>query len=209
MEPQRLKWAKELQAIAQIGLTYSAESHFDVERYRRIREISAEMVAASAAGAVTKETLLALFQSEEGYATPKVDVRGVVFRDSKILLVKETEDGRWTLPGGWADVNESPRESVEREVREESGYEVRAVKLLAVYDRSKHDHTPAFFFHVYKLFVLCELIGGEAAASAETSAAEFFGEDELPPLSVSRVTGRQIRRLFEHFRHPEWAADFD
>ena len=133
----------------------------------------------------------------------------MVFRDDKVLLVREVADGCWTLPGGWADVNESPSESVVREVREESGYETRPVKLLAVYDRSKQGHVPAFPFHVYKLFILCELIGGEAATSFETSGVGFFAEEELPELSLSRVTPEQIRRLFEHWRHPEWATDFD
>jgi len=196
-----------LQAIAQIGLTYSSDRHFDVERYTRIREIAAEIM--SAGGGSEKGTLLEIFQREEGYATPKVDIRGVVFRDEKILLVKEVADGGWTLPGGWADVNESPRESVVREIREESGFETKAVKLLAVYDRSKQGHVPAFPFHVYKMFILCELIGGYAATSVETSAVDFFAEAALPELSFSRVTPKQIRRFFEHRHHPNWPTDFD
>ncbi len=207
MDPQWLRWAKELQAIAQIGLAYSSTSHFDVERYTRIREIAVEIM--SLWGEVEKGTLLELFQQEKGYATPKVDIRGVVFRDDQVLLVREVADGCWTLPGGWADVNESPSESVVREVREESGYETQPVKLLAVYDRSKQGHVPAFPFHVYKLFILCELIAGEAATSFETSGVGFFTEEELPELSLSRVTPEQIRRLFEHWRHPEWTTDFD
>ncbi|MBA3441753.1 MAG: NUDIX hydrolase [Pyrinomonadaceae bacterium] len=207
MEPQWLRWAKELQAIAQIGLTYSSENHFDVERYRRTREIAAEIISSCAE--IKKGDVLDLFEREDGYATPKVDVRGVVFRDGKVLLVREVADGGWTLPGGWADVNESPSESVVRELREESGYEVRPVKLLAVYDRSKQGHIPAFPFHVYKLFILCELMGGEAMTSFETSGVEFFAEGELPELSLSRVTPEQITRFFAHQRHPEWATDFD
>jgi ADP-ribose pyrophosphatase YjhB (NUDIX family) len=207
MEPNWLLWAKELQAIAQIGLAYPSGNHFDQERYERIREIAAEMVASN--GLIDKPSLLGLFEREEGYATPKVDYRGVVFQNDKILLVKEIADGCWTLPGGWADVNESPKESVVRELLEESGYETRALKLLAVYDRSKHGHTPAFPYHVYKLFILCELVGGEAQTSVETSAVGFYREDELPELSVSRVTKTQIKRFFEHYRHPEWPADLD
>jgi ADP-ribose pyrophosphatase YjhB (NUDIX family) len=207
MEPTWLRWAKELQAIAQIGLAYPTGNHFDRERYERIREIAAEMMAAG--GGMDKESLLGLFEREEGYATPKVDVRGVVFREDKILLVREVADGGWTLPGGWADVNESPKESVVREVREESGYEARPMKLLAVYDRSKHGHAPAFPYHVYKLFILCELTGGVARASVETNGVGFHGEDDLPELSVSRVTASQIRRFFEHRRHPEWPTEFD
>ena len=207
MEPNWLKWAKELQAIAQIGLTYSSANHFDVERYTRIREIAAEIM--SAGSEIKKGTLLEIFQREEGYATPKVDIRGVVLRDEKILLVKEVADGCWTLPGGWADVNESPSESVVREVREESGFETKPVKLLAVYDRSKQGHLPAFPFHVYKMFIRCELVGGRPTTSVETSAVDFFQRDQLPELSLSRVTPQQIKRFFDHLSHPEWPADFD
>jgi ADP-ribose pyrophosphatase YjhB (NUDIX family) len=207
MEPDYLKWAKELQAIAQIGLTYSSDRHFDVERYSRIREIAAEIM--SAGSGIEKGELLELFSRAEGYATPKVDIRGVVFRDDKILLVKEIADGRWTLPGGWADVNESPSESVVREVREESGFETKAVKLLAVYDRSKQGHQPDFPFHVYKIFILCELVGGRATTSIETSAVDFFAENVLPELSLSRVKPQQIHRFFAHRSHPEWPTDFD
>ena len=207
MEPEWLRWAKELQAVAQIGLAYPSGSHFDRERYERVREIAAEMMASC--GGLDVGWLMGLFEREEGYATPKVDVRGVAFRGDKVLLVREAADGGWTLPGGWADVNESPKESVAREVLEESGFEARPLKLLAVYDRSKHAHAPAFPYHVYKLFILCELTGGEARASEETSDVGFFGEDELPELSVSRVTAAQLRRCFEHLRHPEWPADLD
>jgi len=207
MNPDWLRWARELQAISQIGLAYSAESHFDAERYARVREIAAEILASR--GGIAKERLLESFSRQDGYATPKVDVRGVVFRDDRILLVREVADGRWTLPGGWADVNQSPTESVVREVLEESGYETRPVKLLAVYDRDKQGHAPPFPFHVYKLFVLCEVIGGEAATSVETSAVEFFTEDALPELSSSRVTLRQIQRCFDHCRHPDWPTDLD
>jgi ADP-ribose pyrophosphatase YjhB (NUDIX family) len=193
-------------AIAQNGLTY-AENHFDKERYEQVRQVAAEMMAEQADTDYRK--VLDLFSGEIGYATPKVDVRGVVFRDNRILLVKEREDGRWTLPGGWADVNESPREAVVREVMEESGYHTRAGKLLAVWDRAKHPHTPPFPYHIYKIFVLCELIGGEATASPETEQVGFFPEDELPDLSISRVTPGQIARLFEHYRRADLQTDFD
>ena len=207
MDPQWLTWGKELQAIAQTGLAFSSENHFDRERYARIREIAAEIM--SACGRVDKELLLELFTQEEGYATPKVDIRGAVFRDNRILLVREVADGGWTLPGGWADVNESPREAVVREIREESGYETEPVKLLAVYDRSKHDNVPALPFHIYKLFILCEIIGGTATTSFETDAVGFFGENELPELSLSRATPAQIARLFELWRNPVCPTEFD
>ena len=145
---------------------------------------------------------------QAGYATPKVDVRGVVFRDEKILLVKERRDGRWTLPGGWADVNDSPGEATVREVYEESGYSTRAIKLLACYDRHKHGHPP-FAFHIYKLFFQCELLGGKPTNSIETEDVGWFSENEIPPLSLPRVTPEQIARFFEHHNHPNWPTDFD
>ncbi len=205
-EPQWLRWSRQLMAIAQNGLTY-ANSSYDVERYEAVRNIAAEMMADHSG--TDQERIVNLFARESGYATPKVDVRGVVFRDDAILLVKEREDGGWTLPGGWADVNESPREAVEREVVEESGYEVRATKLLAVLDRAKHPHVPPFPFHIYKVFILCDLIGGEAAASKETEEVGFFRENDTPELSVARTTPNQLARLFEHHRQPHLAPDFD
>lgn len=206
MEHEWLRWARSLQAIAQNGLTYT-EGRFDRERYEAIRDIAAEIMASHAL--VEKQFVLDLFKGETGYATPKVDVRGVVFRDAEILLVREREDDAWTLPGGWADPNESPSEAVAREVREESGYETIPIKLLAVYDRSLHAHIPPFPYHVYKLFILCQLTGGEAAISTETSDVAFFAEESLPALSVSRVTANQILRFFEHYRHPDLQTDFD
>ncbi len=205
MTPKWLEWAQRLQAIAQSGLYYT-QNPFEIERYEAVREIAVEIMAAHSDA--SPESLRALFAHEEGHATPKVDVRGAVFRDDTILLVRERVDGRWTLPGGWVDVGESPSEAVEREVFEESGYRTRAVKLLAVYDRNKHDHPP-HPFHIYKLFFLCELTGGDPSPSAETDGVAFFPEDALPELSMGRVTPEQIRRLFEHYRHPDWPADFD
>ncbi len=206
-QPKWLELAKNLQAIAQNGLAYADGNHFDIERYNQIREIAAEMMAFN--GNLEKPFLLELFKRESGYSTPKVDVRGVVFQDSRILLVREISDGKWTLPGGWADVNETPREVVVREVSEESGYKVAPVKLLAVYDRSKHLHEPEFPFHIYKLFILCELLGGNPTTSAETSEIGFFEEHNLPELSISRITPLQIKRMFEHYRNPDMTTDFD
>ena len=205
MIPNWLDWAQRLQAIAQTGLNYSTNV-FDIERYQAVREIAAEMaVSFSDADA---SAMRALFAGQEGHATPKVDVRAVVFRDDAILLVRERSDGLWTLPGGWADVGESPGEAVAREAYEESGYQIRAVQVLAVYDRNKHPHPP-FPFHTYKLFFLAELTGGQPAHSVETDGVGFFREDELPGLSVMRVTPEQIARFFQHHRHPDWPTDFD
>jgi ADP-ribose pyrophosphatase YjhB (NUDIX family) len=205
MEPKWLEWVQRLQAIAQCGLTYT-RIPYEAERYEQVREIAAEMMAAYSDLQLSQ--VRELFAEQGGYATPKVDVRGVVFHNDAILLVQERRDGRWTLPGGWADVNDSPAEATVREVREESGYQVRAVKLLACYDRNKHGHPP-YGFHIYKLFFQCELIGGEAAESVETGGAAFFRKDQIPELSLPRVTPAQIARFFEHYRHPEWPTDFD
>lgn len=202
-----LTWVKQLRSIAQSGLSY-AEGPFDRERYKQLLALAAEIAAYQTDGEFDK--ILALFAGAQGYETPKIDVRGVVFRDGRILLVRELLDGgRWTLPGGWADVNDRPSEAVEREVWEESGYRVRATKLLAVYDRRSHGHTPPLGYGAYKLFFLCEITGGAAAASIETAGAAFFGSDEIPELSMGRVTPAQITRLFEHYWHPEWPTDFD
>lgn len=205
MDPKWLDWAKKLQAIAQTGLEY-ANNEFDRERYLAIRQIAIEM--ASEQSGVPSNVVEGLFCTDGGYATPKVDVRAAVICDGKILMVKERSDGLWTLPGGWADVGDSPASAVEREVREETGYEVRAAKLAAVYDRNRHGHPP-MIFHAWKLFFLCELLGGTARESHETEAVGFFDESALPPLSVGRVTAAQIAHMFEHSRHPQWSTSFD
>ncbi len=206
MEPKWLEWAKSLSAIAQNGLTFS-ENEFDIERYKQVREIAAQMMAANSDGDL--KFIKNLFENAEGYETPKVDVRGAVFKDDKILLVKEKIDGGWTLPGGWADPNESPGEAVEREVFEESGFTVKAEKVLAVYDRTKQGHYPPFPFHIYKIFFLCKLTGGTKSTSIETEDVEFFNEDNIPELSASRTTEKQIHRFFEFYRNPSMQTDFD
>ena len=196
-----------MQALAQNGLAFSCDP-YDIERYTALRELAAEVVATHSA--VSIDTVLGLFAAGSGYATPKVDVRGAVFReDGALLLVRERSDGAWTVPGGWVDVGESPSEAVAKEVREESGYVVRAAKLLAVLDRDRHGHPP-IAHQVYKLFLRCEILGGEAAATGiETDGVGFFQSTNIPPLSLTRVTPAQIVRLFEHYEHPEWPADFD
>lgn len=183
MDPQWLRWAKTLQTLAQTGLTY-AKDPYDITRYESIGEIAFEMMAMGAQ--VDMHRVRELFQEEHGHATPKVDVRAVIFKDNTILLVKERSDGGWTLPGGWADVGESPSEAVVREVLEESGYQVQATRLLAVYDRDKHDHPPLAYY-VYKLFFECEIVGGTAASSLETEEVAFLALEALPPLSLTRV----------------------
>lgn len=205
MEPKWLEWARELQAIGQSGLAYT-ENEYDRERYHKIGKIAAEIIAEYSDEDF--DLIYSLFAREEGYATPKVGVRGAVFHDDSILLVREREEGLWALPGGWADVNESPSEAVCREVFEESAYSTRAVKLLAVHDTNKHGHE-ATLYHGYRLIFLCEIVGEGTPESIETDRAAFFHEDEIPELSPSRSTHAEISRLFEHYRHPELPTDFD
>ncbi len=194
MQEKWVEWSQRIQAIAQIGLTFS-DNEFDIDRYKQLQQVAAEMISEHTNQ--KPETILDYFNSETGYATPKVDVRGVVFKDDKILLVREKLDNLWTLPGGWADVCTSPSVNVEREIFEESGYETKTKRLLAVYDRALHGHKPDLPYHIYKMFFLCELIGGEAKTSIETSEIKFFGINEIPELSSTRITEKQIKRMFE------------
>lgn len=205
LSKQWKKWLRELQSIAQIGRTY-CKDYFCQERYDRLNDIAAEI--AEKYSEQDFKVIKNFFLKEVGYATPKIDVRAVVFQHGKILMVQELEDGLWSLPGGWAEVNSSPTESVVREVFEETGYRVEATKLLAFYDKHKHDHPPQWP-HAYKAFYLCELKGGKATPSYETPKINFFSEDALPELSTNRITKKQIHRMFEHARHPEWTTDFD
>ncbi|TXL73786.1 NUDIX hydrolase [Vineibacter terrae] len=204
-----LTWARQLQAIAQTGLAFSRDV-YDRERYEAIRALAAQIMTEHSDADLRH--VEGLFAGQVGYATPKVDVRAAVFRDDgRILLVRETADGgRWTLPGGWADVNQSPRESVVREVREEAGVEVSVRKLAAVYDRERHPHRPPYPFHIYKLFFVCDLIGGDPRPGVETSEAAFFADRDVPAdLSLSRVLPQQISRMFEHAAAPDLPTDFD
>jgi ADP-ribose pyrophosphatase YjhB (NUDIX family) len=206
MDPEWLRWVKRLQAISQDGLTYTRDD-YDAGRYEQLQEVAAEILAAHSTGDLgeTRE----LLSLEAGPATPKVDVRAAVFRDGgEVLLVKEPDDGRWSLPGGWADVGESASEAAVREVREESGYRVRAVRLISAYDRDRQGH-PSIPYHVYKLVFLCEILDDQPARDTEADGVGFFGENELPELSLSRVTPAQVRRFFEHRRRPDLPADFD
>lgn len=206
MQPDWLTWAQNLQALAQSGIAFSKDP-FDKERYEAIRTIAAEMIASHSD--METETIQNLFEQQEGYATPKVGVRGAVFQNDKILLVKEKLDhGRWTIPGGFIDINESPSEAVVREIQEESGYETRAVKLLDMYDPQKHNHPPKLF-HIYHIYFLCEITGGAPTHSIETDGVHFFGEDEIPDLSAHRVTAEQISKLFAHHRNPNLPTEFD
>jgi ADP-ribose pyrophosphatase YjhB (NUDIX family) len=208
MEPDWLRWTRELQAIAQTGLTFTRDA-YDKQRYERLRHLAAEMMSAHTAAPA--ERIEALFANESGYATPKIDVRGAVFDDRKrLLLVRESADGgRWTLPGGWADVNISGAENAVKEVQEESGYDVRVRKVAAVWDRTRQGHANAVF-SCCKLFYICDIVGGQAATSLETSEVGWFAESELPTdLSLGRVLPGQLRRMFEHERDPLMPTDFE
>jgi ADP-ribose pyrophosphatase YjhB (NUDIX family) len=200
-----LEWLRQVQAIAHNGLAFTRDP-FDRERYTQLAELVAALLSAQLS--IPVETARALFEHEHGYATPKVDVRGGVFDGDRVLLVRERSDGRWTLPGGWVDVNDAPSEAVAREIREESGYHARAVKLAALVDKNRHPH-PAGVHHIYKLFFLCELTGGSPAASNETDAVDFFPVRSLPQLSTGRVLSSQIERLYEHRLNPGLPTDFD
>ena len=202
----RLAWAQRLQTITQAGLTYTRDA-YDRQRYEQLQELAAE-IAASLSPAVPRESWLEIISAEKGYATPKVDVRAVVEQNGKLLFMRESHDGLWSLPGGWADIGESPSQIAEREVLEETGFEVKAHKLLALYDKARHAHPPEFWY-CYKLFVRCELRGGAPTRGIETLDTGFFGVHEIPPLSTPRVTEAQVRRMFVHVAQPELPTDFD
>jgi ADP-ribose pyrophosphatase YjhB (NUDIX family) len=206
MNDRRLELFRTLQALARTGQHFCRDE-YDRERYEQIERIAAELLAGgSTASAAELQREWAL---ESGYVTPKLEVRGAVFReDGKVLLVRETADGLWTLPGGWADVNDSPSGAIRREIEQESGFVVRVTKLAALYDRNAHAHTPSLF-HSWKAFFLCTIEGGAARGSYETDAVDFFDPHALPPLSVGRTTSQQVVRMRQHWLDPDMATDFD
>lgn len=189
MDPFWLDSVKRVLALAQNGLAY-AENPYDIERYEELRRLGEEMLARLADSPV--ETIVGLLSGETGYQTPRVDIRGVVLRGERVLLVRERIDGFWALPGGWADVGLSPGEVAVKEVREEASIEAAPVRLLAVLDKRFHDHPPSPF-HTWKLFILCEERGGQPAPGPETSEVGFFTPEELPPISLTRNTPEQVR----------------
>jgi len=205
VDPPWLSWARELQAMAQTGLTF-ATGHYDIERYRRTMEIAAEMLAAK--NGEPPEAILEAFLREPGYATPKVDVRGAIVQDGRILLVQERVDGKWCMPGGWADIDEAPSEMVIREVREESGFVVVPRKVIGVFDANRTG-MPRNFFHAYKVVFMCEVLGGEPTPSSETAAAEFFDFDRLPELSEQRTHTRHLTEVRAHYTDPSRMTAFD
>lgn len=197
-----------LSALAQDGLTYAA-SDYDLDRYRQVGQLAVEMLSVLS-GRPADELALEL-GCDSGYATPKVDVRGAVFDDhERVLLMRERSDGRWSLPGGWADPGEAPSAAVTREIVEETGYHSSAVKLIACWDRELQDNPPPLPVHVYKLFFLCRRDGAvQPPAALETLEVGWFGLAGLPPLSLGRVNHRQIRRALAHHRDPSLPSEFD
>ena len=207
-DPEWLVWAREIQALAQTGLAFSKDP-YDQERFAALRRLSARIMAAHTTADPTR--IEALFDVETGYATPKVGVRGAVFDETgRILMVREAVDeDRWTLPGGWADVNQTPAQSVVREVFEASGYHAQPIKLAAVWDRARQQQ-PATAFSVLRMFFVCTLQGGAATTSLETSGVGWFTEADLPThLSLRRTLPHHISRMFAHWRQPELATEFD
>jgi len=200
-----LEWIKQVHALSHWGLTYSKDP-FDLERYEVLKALSVQMMADFTL--MDKSRIETLFANEEGYITPKVDVRGVVFQDDRILLVQEKRDQRWTIPGGWADVGLSPGEVASKEVFEEAGLEVKPVKMLAMLDR-KFYRQPLSPYHIYKVFLQCEIIGGTPSGGLETWDARFFTQSELPELSPHKVTLEQMALLFEHCHNPNRPTDFN
>jgi len=203
--PRWLDWAREIQALSQTGLTYS-ETDYNTQRYQRLAEIAAEIVSEHTS--LPTDPLVQDFLSQPGYATPKVDVRGAVLCDGKILLVQERMDERWCMPGGWADVGDAPSEMVVREVWEESGFDVVPRKLIGVYDANRSGR-PLELYHAYKLVFLCEIVGGEARPSDETLDVGFFDFDSLPPLSASRTNERHLAQVRAHLQDGECPVEFD
>ena len=199
-----MEWAQEIFSLTQAGLAYS-QNPFDLERYKRLQEITAEMIASQSA--LEKGSVLESFSMQAGYITPKIDVRGAVVHEGKILLIQERADDRWAMPGGWADLGNSPASVAEREVWEESGYRVKAQKVVAVIDANRIE--PFEFFHAYKIIFLCKLVDGEPRTSYETLAVDFFDPDHLPLLSLFRTNEEMIREVFAHLQNPNRPTAFD
>jgi ADP-ribose pyrophosphatase YjhB (NUDIX family) len=202
--PRWLEWSREIQALAQTGLHYAPDDYHR-ERYHKLMDIATQ-IAAEHSG-LPREAVTKVYLASQGYATPKVDVRWAVFRDGKILLVRERADGGWCMPGGWADVGERPGAMVEREVREESGLSVKAERVLGVYDANRDGALE--ILHAYKIIFLCEDKGGEPGPSNETSEAGFFGLGEIPTLSEQRTAMRHLRDVFARAQNAAMPPAFD
>lgn len=202
------KWLEliiEIQSLAQNGLAYTNNA-YDIERYKRLRDISAEMLSMKTE--ISLEKVKDLFCNETGYQTPKIDTRAVIFRDNKILLVHEN-NGTWSLPGGWCDVLESIKSNTEKEVREETGLNVRAVKIISIQDRNKHNK-PVYAYGVCKIFVLCEVINGKFVENIETTEIRYFSLQDLPHnLAEEKTNKEQIEMCFKAYLNENWQTQFD
>lgn len=204
LQPQWLEWAKELQFLAQTGLTYSKDV-FDIERFERIREISAEII--SAQSELSLEKVKDLFCNETGFQTPKLDTRAAIFKEDKILLVKE-RNGTWSLPGGWVDVNQTVKSNTEKEVEEEAGLKVEATRIIAVQDRNMHN-VPPYAYNVCKIFVLCEILSGYFQPNIETTESDYFRLEELPLLVEEKNNEEQIKMCFSAYHDKNWQVLFE
>jgi ADP-ribose pyrophosphatase YjhB (NUDIX family) len=200
-------------ALAGTGLHFTGTQYrsddsreYDRERYAEIGTLAAQLIALQSN--TPTDDLIKAWQADDGYVTPKVDTRGAIFQGNRVLLVRERSDGKWTLPGGWGDVNESPSQAVEKEIEQESGYTAKAIKLAAVFDRRKRN-IPNSIFYIWKLFFICEITGGAPRLSNETDGVEFFPIDALPALSTGRTVQWQIERMYAHHLNRSLATEFD
>lgn len=200
-----LKWAMEIQSIAQAGLAYT-NNPYDIERFERLREISAEMMAEKTD--INLDKVKGLFCNETGYQTPKIDTRAAIFKDGRILLVHEN-NGTWSLPGGWCDVLESVKSNTIKEVKEETGLDAEAVRIIAIQDRNKHNK-PLYAYGICKIFVLCNVIGGKFLENIETTEIKYFSLEEIPSnLAEEKTNKEQIKMCFEAFNNENWQTQFD
>lgn len=207
MQKSLLDFSREIQAISSTGLNFSKDP-YDLQRFKQLNEIAAELIANHSLH--SKEFVNRVFSAESGYITPKIDVRGALFAKNKILMVREQASGSWTLPGGYVDVNESLSQAVEREVLEESGFVVKAKKVAAIYDHRKHGYK-AHLYHFYKIYLLCDLVGGRENTNIETSEVAYFAPSDLGlvPLDPGRITKEHVLRMFDHYSQPSLLTDFD
>ena len=203
--PKWLEWAREIQQLCQTGLAFS-DCEYDTQRYNRLTEIAAEIAASHSD--ISKNELTENFLAHPGYATPKVDIRAAIIEDNKILLVQEAMDNKWSMPGGWADVGESPAIAIIRETKEESGLDVVPNKIIGVYGANRHGR-PLELFHAYKIVFFCESVGGKLSTSNETIDVKYFKLDELPPLSTSRTNQKHLNDVLKHILNPTIQSVFE
>ena len=203
---EQLNIIKQIKAISETGLVYATDPYAR-ERYEELKQISLKLMAHMADSSI--EVLQDFFMPEKDYPTPKVDVRGFVLNDKdEILMAKESVDGKWTIPGGWADIGNTPSEIAVKEIQEETGMETEAVRLLAVYDKQVHPHPPEPYY-IYKLIFLCRIVGGELKAGFDMLGADFFSLDNLPELSTDRILEDQLKHLFKLTKSMEYEVYFD